>query len=108
MQLSIKELKKVILEFKYKRILVVGDLILDQYIFGEVDRISPEAPVPVVWARGDKYLGGGTANVGLNLIDLGAQVSLCGVIGDDYYGKVLFSLIKEKRSEEHTSELQSH
>ncbi|OPX29351.1 MAG: hypothetical protein B1H08_04095 [Candidatus Omnitrophica bacterium 4484_171] len=96
MKVNSRDLKRTISKFKNKRILVVGDLILDHYIFGDVERISPEAPVPVVWARREKYLGGGTANVGLNIIDLDAQASLCGVIGDDYFGKVLLSLIKEK------------
>ena len=96
MNINPRDLKKTISRFKNKRILVVGDLILDHYIFGDVERISPEAPVPVVWARREKYLGGGTANVGLNIVDLGARASLCGVIGDDYFGKVLLSLIKDK------------
>jgi len=91
-----KELKKIVSKFKNNHVLVVGDMILDHYIFGEVERISPEAPVPVVWARRERYLGGGTANVGLNLIDLDSKVSLCGVIGDDYFGKVIFSLLKDK------------
>ena len=96
MKANTRDLKRIISRFKNKRILVVGDLILDHYIFGDVERISPEAPVPVVWARREKYLGGGTANVGLNIIDLDAKTSLCGVIGDDYFGKVLLSLIREK------------
>ena len=96
MKVNPRDLKRTISKFKNKRILVVGDLILDHYIFGDVERISPEAPVPVVWARREKYLGGGTANVGLNIVDLDAHASLCGVIGDDYFGKVLLSLIKEK------------
>ena len=69
---------------------------MDHYIFGDVERISPEAPVPIVWAHREKYLGGGTANVGSNIVDLSAQASLCGVVGDDYFGKVLLSLVKEK------------
>ncbi|MFH1767785.1 MAG: D-glycero-beta-D-manno-heptose-7-phosphate kinase [Candidatus Omnitrophota bacterium] len=97
MEIKSRALKKIIPKFKDKRILVVGDLILDQYIFGDVGRISPEAPVPVVWAKRENYLGGGTANVGMNIIDLDAKVSLCGVIGDDHCGKVLFSLIKNKK-----------
>jgi len=96
MRVDPRKLKRTISCFKGKRILVVGDLILDHYIFGNVERISPEAPVPVVWARREKYLGGGTANVGLNIIDLGAHVSLCGIVGQDYFGKVLLSLIKDK------------
>ncbi len=97
MNIAPRKLKKIISRFKGKKILVVGDLILDHYIFGEVERISPEAPVPVVWARREKYVGGGTANVGLNIIDLEAKVSLCGIVGEDYFGKVLLSLVEKKK-----------
>ncbi len=77
-----KNLKKIISSFNKVKILVVGDLILDQYIYGGVDRVSPEAPVPVVWARERKYSPGGAANVANNICALGGKVSLCGVIGD--------------------------
>jgi len=70
----------------------VGDVILDHLIFGTVNRISPEAPVPVVWVNKESFLCGGAANVGLNLRALGASVNLCGVIGDDRFGKDLLSL----------------
>jgi len=90
------QLKKIVNKFKGKNILVVGDLILDHYIFGKVNRISPEAPVPVVWANKENFVCGGAANVGLNLVALGARVSLCGVLGKDHYGDVLFSHIKDR------------
>lgn len=96
MNIEAKKLEKVVKRFKGKRIIIVGDLILDHYIFGEVERISPEAPVPVVWAAKEKFVGGGAVNVALNLLELGAEVTLCGVIGDDYFGRNLLSLIKEK------------
>lgn len=96
MKVSIKKLKKTITNFKGKRILVIGDLILDHYIFGAAERISPEAPVPVIWANKENFVGGGAVNVALNLVDLGVKVSLCGVIGDDHFGKALLSLIREK------------
>ena len=88
-----KKLKAIISRFKAKSILVVGDLILDHHIFGKVDRVSPEAPVPVVWANEETFVCGGAANVGLNIKSLGAKVSLCGVVGKDYFGKRLFSLV---------------
>lgn len=91
------KLKKIISTFKEKKILVVGDLILDRYVFGSVDRISPEAPVPVVWANKETFVCGGAANVGLNLVSLGAKVSLCGVVGSDAHGKELCSLIKKRK-----------
>lgn len=82
-------------EVKQKKILVIGDLMLDRYWFGEVDRISPEAPVPVVHvARREDRLGG-AANVARNIRALGAQVSLLGIIGDDEAGKKIYSLCAE-------------
>jgi D-beta-D-heptose 7-phosphate kinase/D-beta-D-heptose 1-phosphate adenosyltransferase len=91
-----KKLKKIISRFKNKHILVVGDLILDQYIFGKVEKISPEGPVPVVWANKENFVCGGAANVGLNLCSMGAKVSLCGVLGRDYFGSILYPLIKNQ------------
>lgn len=77
------------------RILVVGDIMLDRYWFGEVDRISPEAPVPVVRvARREDRLGG-AANVARNIAALGAQVSLMGIVGADEAGARVRSLIRE-------------
>jgi len=64
--------------FSKARVLVVGDLILDEYIWGNVERISPEAPVPVVWADKKTYAPGGSANVAHNLRALGAKVTLAG------------------------------
>ncbi len=94
-----KDLKNIINKFNKARILVIGDLILDQYIHGNVDRISPEAPVPVVWARERKYLPGGAANVANNISALGGKVSLCGVIGDKSpeISKRLLDELKERK-----------
>jgi rfaE bifunctional protein kinase chain/domain len=78
-----KKLKNIISNFSKANILVVGDLILDEYIWGDVERISPEAPVPVVWAKKRTFVPGGAANVANNLISLGAHVSLSGVVGKD-------------------------
>jgi len=75
-------LKKIIAKFHKAKILVVGDLILDQHIRGDVERISPEAPVPVVWAKKRTYVPGGAANVANNISAFGAKVTLCGVLGD--------------------------
>ncbi len=75
--------------FKGKKILVIGDLVLDQYIKGSVTRISPEAPVPIVLQQESFYTPGGAANVANNLASLGAEVTLVGKIGDDIEGDVL-------------------
>lgn len=78
------------------KILVVGDVMLDRYWFGEVDRISPEAPVPVVRvARREDRLGG-AANVARNIVALGAQASLMGLIGDDEPGEQVAKLAGEE------------
>lgn len=70
-------------------ILVVGDVMLDRYWFGDVERISPEAPVPVVTVKREDYRAGGAANVALNVAALGAHCDLLSVIGDDEAGQQL-------------------
>lgn len=97
MKINKGRLKRIVSHFQDKNILVIGDLILDHHVFGNVERVSPEAPVPVVWANQEKFACGGAANVGLNLRSLGAAVSLCGIVGNDYFGKTLFSIIDKNR-----------
>lgn len=81
--------------FNYKpNILVVGDLMLDSYIYSECSRISPEAPVPVLNIKDENNRLGGACNVANNLLAFGANVSLCGFIGDDYDGKILLSMLQ--------------
>lgn len=75
--------------FSHAKILVVGDVMLDQYWTGNAGRISPEAPVPVVKVNHDEYRAGGAANVALNIATLGAQVHLLGIIGQDRSGEQL-------------------
>lgn len=79
----------ILSKFKNRNLLVVGDLVLDQYIKGSVTRISPEAPVPIVLQQESFYTPGGAANVANNLASLGAQVTLVGKIGDDIEGAIL-------------------
>ncbi len=90
---NLNKLKKIISKFSDTKILVVGDLILDEFIWGKVDRISPEAPVPVVRADKETYLPGGASNVASNIAALGAEVSVAGVIGNDRRGEELASLM---------------
>ena len=78
---------RLINRFKTKRVLVLGDLMLDRYIWGAVTRISPEAPVPVVEVKKDSLNLGGAGNVLQNLTSLGAQALLTGVVGDDQEGR---------------------
>jgi D-beta-D-heptose 7-phosphate kinase/D-beta-D-heptose 1-phosphate adenosyltransferase len=74
-------------------VLVIGDLMLDHYIRGDVQRISPEAPVPVVHAVKDTYVAGGAANVALNLASLGVNASVIGVLGADEHGDMLRGIL---------------
>lgn len=88
------DIKNNIIKFLNNRVsschvLVVGDVMLDRYFYGSVERISPEAPVPVVLINSQKDKLGGAANVVHNLAKLGCKVSVAGVIGNDYHGNLL-------------------
>ena len=83
-------------QFDQKNILVVGDIMLDNYLWGDVKRMSPEAPVPIVDIHESSSNPGGAANVASNLKSLGAKVSLAGAIGDDRDGNTLMELLKAK------------
>ncbi|MDP3723414.1 MAG: D-glycero-beta-D-manno-heptose-7-phosphate kinase [Candidatus Omnitrophota bacterium] len=76
----------IVPRFGRAKILVVGDLILDEFVWGKVHRISPEAPVPVVWVQSESVMPGGAANVANNISALGAQVSVVGLVGEDRWG----------------------
>ena len=91
-----ENLKALLKLFSRKSILVVGDVMSDEYIWGKVTRISPEAPIPVVQVTGETHRPGGAANVAHNLRSLGAKVELVGIIGADLVGKRLTSLLQEK------------
>lgn len=82
-------------KFKEKRIAVLGDLMIDQYIWGSVKRISPEAPVPIVETKDESISLGGAANVANNLQSLGISVIPIGVIGDDDWGRELIKLVTQ-------------
>ncbi len=79
-----------------RHILVVGDLMVDQFVWGEVSRISPEAPVPVVEVHNETLLLGGAANVANNLRDLGVKVTLCGTLGKDDMGRTFQDLARAR------------
>ena len=66
--MKMEKLKKIIPKFSDVKILVIGDLILDEFVWGEVSRISPEAPVPVVWVKSESFMPGGAANVQIILL----------------------------------------
>ena len=83
--------------FSKLKIVVIGDVMVDAYYFGSVDRISPEAPVPVISVSKKDHRPGGAANVALNLISFGAKVLLCSVIGSDEEGRELMSLLNNEK-----------
>lgn len=91
-----KELDNILKGFADKKILVLGDIMLDHYIWGRVERISPEAPVPVLDVQKEEYRLGGAANVALNLKALGAGVYLCGVVGKDEAGERIKQLLAKQ------------
>ncbi|MFP4466250.1 MAG: D-glycero-beta-D-manno-heptose-7-phosphate kinase [Candidatus Goldiibacteriota bacterium] len=91
------KLKKYIKKFRDKKILVIGDLMVDEYIWGDVTRISPEAPIPVIHVNREEMKPGGAANVILNLISLGAKVYCAGVVGNDANGRRLKKYFKKHR-----------
>ncbi|MDI6801599.1 MAG: D-glycero-beta-D-manno-heptose-7-phosphate kinase [Thermodesulfovibrionales bacterium] len=86
----------IVKSFASKKILIIGDLILDRYIYGNVNRISPEAPVPIVEVMNESFLLGGAVNVAHNIIALGGQASIAGLIGMDSAGMILKEIMQEK------------
>lgn len=95
MKQDIERLLTLTEKFQDQPVLVVGDLILDHYIWGEVNRISPEAPVVVVETTDESKRLGGAGNVAHNLITLGAKVSVFGIVGDDDHGRMFTSLLQD-------------
>src|SRR3954463_14486293 len=84
-------------QIKKTRVLVVGDVMLDRYWFGDVHRISPEAPVPVVKFKRSEDRPGGASNVARNAAALGARVTLLSVVGDDEPGRRLTEMMRAEK-----------
>ena len=82
-------LRRLVRRFAGTRVLVVGDLMLDQFVWGDVSRISPEAPVPIVRVRRQEGRPGGAGNVVSNVVALGGKGDACGLVGDDLSGRAL-------------------
>lgn len=93
---NLARFKQVISKFQKAKVLVVGDLILDEFIWGTVSRISPEAPVPVVWVDSENFMPGGASNVAMNIRSLGGEAYLAGVVGNDSRGEALQGLLRKK------------
>ncbi|MBW2076211.1 MAG: D-glycero-beta-D-manno-heptose-7-phosphate kinase [Deltaproteobacteria bacterium] len=94
-ELDPEQLQQGIENFRSTSILVIGDIMLDRFIWGKVSRISPEAPVPVVEVEHESTMLGGAANVVNNLISLGSNVLLCGVVGDDRPGEEVLRKLED-------------
>ena len=95
--MDLKRLRQILERASSKRILVVGDLMLDEFVWGKVGRISPEAPVPVVEVTGESFFPGGAANVARNLREFLDKVSVIGLIGKDRSGQQLRQLLSERK-----------
>jgi D-beta-D-heptose 7-phosphate kinase/D-beta-D-heptose 1-phosphate adenosyltransferase len=96
-QIMIQKLRSCVANFTGKKILVVGDLMVDEFIWGESTRLSPEAPVPIVLSKREEKIPGGAFNVVNNLLELGAQVFIVGRIGDDHLGVFIQKFLERKK-----------
>lgn len=92
-----QELEQIIKRFKNCHLAVLGDVMLDEFYWGKVERISPEAPVPIVQIKKETWRPGGAANVATNLVDLGAKVDIFGIVGDDGAGRRLTESLEESK-----------
>src|SRR6266581_2764912 len=95
--MDLKRLQQILDRAPTKRILVIGDLMLDEFVWGKVGRISPEAPVPVVEVTGESFYPGGAANVARNLREFVGRVSVIGMTGKDRSGEQLRALLAEQK-----------
>ncbi len=95
--MSLQKLSAHITNFKNSHILVIGDLMLDEFIWGKVNRISPEAPVPVVWVNSESRMPGGAANVATNIRALGGKVTVAGIVGQDTQGEDLVQALRKQK-----------
>jgi rfaE bifunctional protein kinase chain/domain len=93
--MNLNRLDQILDQFPSKRILVVGDLMLDEFVWGRVSRISPEAPVPVVEVLRESYYPGGAANVARNVRECGTEAYVMGLIGEDGAGAQLRKILEE-------------
>ena len=94
--INLQRARELISKFSDIKIAVVGDVILDKYLWGEVERISPEAPVPIVDVKKETLSLGGASNVANNIVSLDATTYMIGIIGNDENGRLIENLIKEK------------
>jgi D-glycero-beta-D-manno-heptose-7-phosphate kinase len=100
--------RKLFDEFSKLRILIIGDVMVDSYLWGKVERISSEAPIPIVALRKKENRMGGAANVAMNVQSMGARPILCSVIGTDEKGGIFLDLMKKEKIETHAILRSSH
>jgi D-beta-D-heptose 7-phosphate kinase/D-beta-D-heptose 1-phosphate adenosyltransferase len=93
---NLNRLYNIVSRFKDAKILVIGDIMLDRFIWGTVSRVSPEAPVPVVWQKSESCMLGAAANVANNICAHGAKAHISGIIGDDEEGRMLLEELAKK------------
>src|SRR2546426_1245751 len=97
--MDLNRLQQILDRAPSKRITVIGDLMLDEFVWGKVGRISPEAPVPVVEVTGESFYPGGAANVARNLREFTKSVSVVGATGEDASGRLLRELLAQQKIE---------
>ena len=97
--MKLERLREILALASGRRIAVAGDLMLDQFVWGKVGRISPEAPVPVVQVTGESSYPGGAANVARNLREFTSEVAVVGTVGTDENGRHLLELLREQKIE---------
>ncbi|MCH9024948.1 MAG: D-glycero-beta-D-manno-heptose-7-phosphate kinase [candidate division Zixibacteria bacterium] len=95
--MDLRRIREITSGFGDARVLILGDIMLDEYMYGSVDRISPEAPVPVVNISSSKILLGGAANVAANICSLGGEALLLGTVGDDEAASKISQLLKTEK-----------
>jgi D-glycero-beta-D-manno-heptose-7-phosphate kinase len=100
-KLTVKKehIREIFKSFSNLNVLIIGDVMIDSYMWGKVNRISPEAPVPIVAVQKKEKRLGGAANVALNIQAMGANPILCSVIGIDYEGQNFMDLLKYLKKE---------
>lgn len=90
------DLLRLLASFRNKKIAVIGDVMLDHYMYGEVERISPEAPTPIVLVKSESYVPGGAANVAKNITSVGGKAFLVGIVGRDAPGALLMNSLQKE------------
>src|SRR5436190_18821273 len=97
--MKLERLREILALASGRRIAVAGDLMLDEFVWGKVGRISPEAPVPVVEVTGESFYPGGAANVARNLREFTDRVTVLGAVGNDDSGRRLRGLLADEKIE---------